>query len=112
MFGEESDTPVLSVELYWEYDPRSENDWSCRSVPVKAAEWRLLNSQGEVVKEFGRDEEICRDTLNFLDLDLGKYSLEVAGYNEAGDKAWEGSCKLELDRFDRVTSCTVYQLES
>lgn len=111
VFGEESEPPVLTVELYWEYDIRSNHDWGCGTVPVGAAEWHLRNADGEVLQELGPDDETCKNTLRFLDLDPGQYDLEVAGYNEDGDKAWEGTCSLATDRFDRLAECTIHQIE-
>lgn len=111
VFGEESDPPVLTVDLYWQYDLRTGHDWDCHTVPVAAAEWHLRNSEGDEVHKLDRDKNACDDRINFFDLDIGKYELEVAGYNDAGDKAWEALCPLELDRFDSLYQCTINQLE-
>ena len=111
VFGEESDPPVLTVELYWQYDERTRHDYSCGSVPVAAAEWRLVDSEGEEVANLSKDDEECDNTIRFLDLDPGDYELEVGGYNEAGDKAWEATCPVWVDRFDRLFECTINQLD-
>jgi hypothetical protein len=111
VFGEESDPPVLTIDLYWTYDQRTRHDYSCRSVPVAAAEWRLLDSKGEELSALSKDEMECDNRINFLDLDPGDYELEVGGYNEAGDKAWEATCPVWVDRFDRLFECTVNQID-
>jgi hypothetical protein len=102
---------VLTVDFYWRFDERTEHDFSCDKVPVAASEWRLLNSEGEELKSVSRDEMVCDDRLNFLDLDPGSYELEVAGYNDAGDKAWEATCPVWVDRFDRLFECTINQID-
>lgn len=111
VFGEESDPPVLTVDLYWAYDEGTRHDYSCDTVPVAAAEWRLLDKDGEEVASLSKDEMDCDNRINFLDLDPGDYQLEVGGYNEAGDKAWEGSCSVWVDRFDRLFQCDVNQID-
>jgi hypothetical protein len=111
VFGEESDPPVLTVELFWTYDQRTRHDYSCDSVPVAAAEWRLLDSKGKELASLSKDAMECDNTINFLDLDPGSYKLEVGGYNEDGDKAWEASCPVSLDRFDRLYECTIHQID-
>jgi hypothetical protein len=111
VFGEESDPPVLTVELYWQYDERTRHNYSCQTVPVAATEWRMLDSDGDELASLSKDEMECDNTLVFPDLDPGEYELEVGGYNEAGDKAWEATCPVELDRFDRVWECTVNQID-
>ena len=109
VFGEESDPPVLTIDLYWAYDERSGHDYSCAS--VAAAEWHLFDSAGDEVSSLSRDAMECDDRINFLDLDPGDYELEVAGFNEAGDKAWGATCPVWVDRFDRLFQCTVNQQE-
>jgi hypothetical protein len=111
VFGEESEPPVLTVELYWQYDERTRHNESCDSVPVAATEWRLLDSDGEEIAELSKDKMECDNTVNFLDLDPGDYKLEVGGYNEAGDKAWEATCPVWVDRFDRLFECTINELD-
>lgn len=113
VFGEESESPVLTVYLYWEYDGRSHHNGTCESVPVAVSEWRLHDSQGNLVYEVPREEGACDDQINFHDLKFDSYELEVIGYDEAGDKAWEGTCNFELyERFDRLTECSVYPIDS
>lgn len=111
VFGEESDPPVLSVDLYWTYDERTRHNYSCDTVPVVASEWRLLDSEGKEVGALSKDEMACDNRINFLDLDPGDYELEVGGYNEAGDKAWEATCPVWVDRFDRLFECTINQID-
>jgi hypothetical protein len=111
VFGEESEPPVLTVELYWQYDERTRHNESCDSVPVAAAEWRLLDSEGEELAALSKDKMECDNTVNFLDLDPGDYKLEVGGYNEAGDKAWEATCPVSLDRFDCLWECPINQID-
>jgi hypothetical protein len=111
VFGEESDPPVLTVDLYWAYDQRTGHDWSCDSVPVAVAEWHLRDSEGEERQSREREDMQCDNRIVVSDLDLGDYELEVAGYNDAGDKAWEAICPVWLDRFDRLFECTVNQID-
>lgn len=111
VFGEESEPPVLSVDLYWDYDERTTHDSTCDTVPVAETEIHLRDSEG---KELDLDEggdRGCENTVNFYDLDLGSYELQVIGYNDAGDKAWEGTCEIWLDRFDRLFQCDVPQID-
>ncbi|HET8940113.1 MAG TPA: hypothetical protein VFN67_42015 [Polyangiales bacterium] len=111
VFGEESDPPVLSVDLYWDFDQRTGHDWSCDSVPVEHTEVHLRDSKGEERDLDDGGDRGCEDRLYFPNLDLGDYEIEVIGYNEAGDKAWETICPVWLDRFDRLFECTVNQID-
>jgi hypothetical protein len=111
VFGEESDHPVLSVDLYWSYDERTPHDYSCYSVPVAETELHLRDSEGEEVPYDDGGDRGCEDRIRIGDLALGDYELEVIGYNEAGDKAWEGLCPVWLDRFDRLFECTIHQVD-
>lgn len=111
VFGEESEPPVLAIDLYWAFDERSRHDYTCDTVPVAVGEWRLLDDEGEEIEVTTKDQMICDDRLLFSDLDPGDYVFEVNGYNEAGEKAWEATCPVWLDRFDRLFECDIPQID-
>jgi len=108
ILGEDSDPPVLSVDLYWEDATRYSDD-TCDSADVASMDWQLTDDAGEVVEE--REGE-CEDGFNFLGVEPGNYTLKVNGYDADKNKQWEGTCRLLLDRFDRVYPCDVGRLSS
>ena len=108
ILSEDSDPPVLSVDLYWEDESRYSDD-TCDSADVASIDWQLTDRDGNVVEE---QESSCRDGFNFLGVDLGSYTLRVNGYDADKNKRWEGSCHLNLDRFDRAYPCDIGRIGS
>jgi hypothetical protein len=111
VFGEESDPPLLTIDLFWSFDERTPHDYTCASVPVDHTELHLRDEKGEEVSLDDSGDRGCEDRVRVSDLNLGEYELEVIGYNEAGDRAWEGLCPVWLDRFDRLFECTIHQID-
>ena len=103
ILGEDSDPPVLSVDLYWEDQSRNSDD-TCESADVASMDWQLVDTEGNVVEE---KEGECQDGFNFFGVDPGSYTLKVNGYDGDQTKQWEGSCRLTLDRFNRAYPCDV-----
>lgn len=114
VMGNDNDPPVLSVDLYWETERYS--DRTCTKANVAAMGFRLLDAQGEVIAQNASEEQYqgasrCVNGIDFPDLDLGDYSLELTGYDADHNIAWRGTCDLSLDRFDRLYSCDIQQVE-
>ena len=103
ILGEDSDPPVLSVDLYWEDQSRNSDD-TCESANVASMDWQLVDDAGELVEE---KEGECQDDFNFFGVQPGSYTLKVNGYDADHNKQWEASCRLTLDRFDRAYPCDV-----
>jgi hypothetical protein len=103
VLGNDSEPPVLAVDLFWA-STRSPKG-TCNSADVGNMDFRLLNSKEEVVKE--ESDRSCANGFEFTDAELGDYTLEVTGYDEDHNQAWNGQCDLRLDRFDRIYRCEV-----
>lgn len=103
ILGEDSDPPVLSVDLYWEDQSRNSDD-TCESADVASMDWQLVDADSKVVEEKEGD---CQDGFNFFGVEPGSYTLKVNGYDGDHNKQWEGSCRLTLDRFNRAYPCDV-----
>jgi hypothetical protein len=101
--GNDSDPPVLSVDLYW--DTERYSDRTCESSDVATMDYRLLDARQNVVNE--QQGIGCRNGFDFTDAPLGDYVLEVTGYDADDNSAWSASCDLYLDRFDRLFRCDV-----
>lgn len=108
ILGEDSDPPVLSVDLYWEDQSRYSDD-TCESADVASMDWQLLDSESNLVEEKTSE---CQDGFNFFGVHPGSYTLKVNGYDADHNKQWEGSCHLTLDRFDRAYPCDVGRIST
>jgi len=103
VIGNDSDPPVLAVDLYWDTDHYS--DRTCKSAKVATMDFRLLDARQNVVEE--RQGVDCENGFEFTHADLGVYVLEVTGYDSDSSPTWSASCDLYLDRFDRLFRCDV-----
>jgi hypothetical protein len=103
VIGNDSDPPVLSVDLYW--DTEHDSDRTCKTAKVETMDFRLLDARQNVVEERQGDE--CRNGFEFTHARLGDYVLEVTGYDADNNPVWSASCDLYLDRFDRLFRCDV-----
>lgn len=112
ILGNDTDGPVLAVDLLWDLSPTERfAAGSCEDAEVLFVTWRLKDGEGEVLQE-SDDDETCAasgDGFNFFGLYSGEYVLEVEGFDDQDAQRWEGSCKLELDRFDTLFRCRVLQ---
>jgi hypothetical protein len=110
VMGNDSDPPVLSADLYWETERYS--DRKCATAKVAAIQFRLLDADGELIVESEPDDAYqgaarCVNGIDFPDLSLGDYVLELTGYDADHNVAWRSQCDLSLDRFDRLYDCTI-----
>lgn len=109
VLGNDSDPPVLSVDLYWESDRRS--DSTCSSADVTRMDWQLTHGDGEVIVENEDTDKghACNNGFDFPDVGPGDYVLKVTGYDSDDNPSpvWSGECELWLDRFDRYFQCDI-----
>ena len=103
VLGNDSDPPILAVDLFWESDRHL--DGTCKSADVGNMDFRLLDAQDEVVEE--QSDRRCANGFEFTHAEPGDYTLEVTGYDAEHNQAWTGQCDLRLDRFDRIYKCQV-----
>jgi hypothetical protein len=110
VLGNDSDPPVLSVDLYWHLRGSHRGDSTCESSDVSSMTFQLtdVNSGDVVVENEDSDQgRECQDGFNFVDVGPGDYRLDVKGYDADQNQLWSGSCDLWLGRFDRTYSCDV-----
>jgi hypothetical protein len=113
VLGDDTDGPVLAVDLKWDRSPSERfSEGSCDSAGVVWMNWTLRDSDGDALDQSPDDGTDCENGFDFFGLRPGDYALEVEGYDEADDLVWEGTCqKLRLDRFDKLYTCRVNQIE-
>ncbi len=111
VLGNDSDPPVLSVNLYWHLRGGSRySDESCEDSGVSQVEFSLTDTNtGDVVVQNEDSDEgrECQPGFNFVDVGPGDYRLDVKGYDSDHNQLWSGSCDLWLGRFDRVYDCDI-----
>lgn len=111
--------PILSVELYWDEDPKARHDGdenyvggTCETAGVDEMEWYLLDANGEEVETnigSARDStHPCYNAIDILGLAPGTYRLVVSGFDNDGVNRWKATRSAELSvlRFD-----TAYALD-
>jgi hypothetical protein len=110
VLGDNSDPPVLSVDLYWRLRGNHRAESTCESSNVASMEFQLIDTHTGAVAVDNEDTESgreCLDGFNFVDVGPGDYRLDVKGYDADQNQLWSGSCDLSLSRFDRLYSCDV-----
>lgn len=112
VLGNNSDPPVLSVDLLWDESTSSHfSEGTCESADVVWMEWALKDEDGHTVRksEKGGNED-CQPGFDFFDLDAGNYSITVTGYDTDDQPLWSSKCTdLLLERFDSLYECRVDQ---
>jgi hypothetical protein len=105
--------PILSVELYWDEDPRAPSGpddpnfigGTCETAGVEVMEWHLLDADGEEVQtnisSARGSAHPCYNAIDILGLPPGTYRLEINGYDDEDNLRWtETSGELNVLRFD------------
>jgi hypothetical protein len=112
VFGNNSDRPVLSVDLLWDKSPGERfASGSCESADVVYMEWKLEDEKGHSVrKSEDEDDKECQAGFDFFDLEPGEYTLTVTGYDADDAPVWASECTgLSIERFDSLYACRIEQ---
>ncbi len=109
VLGGGDNDPVLSVDLLWDLSESNTRflDGYCDEAEVVWMDWKLENEDGRVVKKSPKDER-CADGIDFHDLDPGRYTLEITGYDENDEIEWQTRCThLDIERFSEFYACEI-----
>lgn len=113
VLGDDTDGPVLAVDLRWDRSPSAErfSEGNCDSARVVWMKWTLRDSDDDRIDESDDDGVDCENGFDFFGLRPGEYALEVEGYDEDDTLVWQDTCeRLRLDRFDKLYTCRVNQI--
>ena len=112
VLGNDSDPPVLSVDLLWDRSPQDNrfSEGDCKSAGVVWMNWQLKDEDDQVIASSDDEGQECKDGFDFLDVGPGKYSLTTMGFDDSDQMLWNSTCdNLVLDRFDVLFECKVDQ---
>ncbi|HEY2734785.1 MAG TPA: hypothetical protein VGI70_12410 [Polyangiales bacterium] len=110
VLGNDSDPPVLSVDLLWDRAPDDRfSAGDCDSAGVVYESWQLEQG-GEVIAKSDDPNEPCKPGFDFVDIGQGDYTLTIDGFDADQNMLWSSVCDgLDLDRFDALYQCKVLQ---
>lgn len=107
LLGNNNDPPELAIDVYWEIERARFG--TCTTAHVATMAWQLTDLDGKLIAE-NEDTEQARDCqvgFAFVDVGPGDYIFKVTGQGRDQGKAWQGTCRVSLGRFDRVYECEV-----
>ena len=111
VLGNDSNPPVLKVNLYWQLRGGSRHgDSRCQDSGVETMQFTLTDTNSDEVVVQNEDSDAgrqCQNGFDFVDVGPGDYRLDVKGFDADDNQLWSGSCDLSLGRFDRLYDCDI-----
>lgn len=111
VLGNDSNPPVLSINLYWQVRGGSHGgDQRCDDSGVQTMTFTLTDTNSDQVVVQNEDSDAgrqCQNGFDFVDVGPGDYRLDVKGFDADGNQLWSGTCDVSLGRFDRLYDCDI-----